>query len=284
MFIDTHCHLYPEYKFVTLDPDKIVLESIKNGVTDIWLASTEKADIEWNLNFCKKYPNNLKSWVGWHPEQYLSYNNNFLASILKKYSNQILDSSALPQNDNQKENTKNKILAAKNSFIVGIGEIGLDFAVHAKSTQKDQVKVFESQLILAQKYKMPVAIHCRDAFEETLNVLSKYKDLKILWHCFNLQKDQTKQLLKVLPQVYIALNSIFTYKSGAYIGESLELVDLSKIVLETDSPFLTPRPFKYSFNTPEGVIRVYLSLADKLNLKIEDLQKTVRINCNSLNN
>ena len=68
--------------------------------------------------------------------------------------------------------------------------IGLDFAVHAKSTQKD-VKVFESQLILAQKYKMPVAIHCRDAFEETLNVLSKYKDLKILWHSLT-TKDQTK--------------------------------------------------------------------------------------------
>lgn len=293
MYIDTHCHLYPEFDFVTLKPEEIVENSIKAGVLQMWLASTEKADIEWNLNFCKKYPNNLKTWVGWHPEQYLSYDKDFLARVLDdnitlKFSNpnfqfsnktQIQNSSASPQNDLGKGNTKYQILDTAYSSIVGIGEVGVDLAVHPKNSTVVQQQVFETQIKLAQKYNLPVALHCRDAFDETLEVMEKYPNISYLWHCFNLSSDKTKILLKRFPNIFCAFNAIFTYKSGEYLKESIKLIPLERIVFETDGPFLAPRPFKYSFNTPEGVMGVYKAVSETLNINIEKLEFIVNQNC-----
>lgn len=256
MFIDTHCHLFPEYDFVTMNPDKIVLDTVGGGVTNIWLASTQKQDIDWNFLFCNKYPENLKMWVGWHPEHHKSYDLKFL----KKFINKNITTG----------------------FLVGVGEIGLDFKVHPASTIEGQIDVFVSQLEIAKEFNLPVAIHCRDAFAETLKVLSNYSDLKILWHCFNLNVSESKELLSILPNVYLAINSILTYKSGVYIKDSLLLFDNSKIVLETDSPFLIPRPFKYTFNTPLGVKSVYSKLAETLNIRLTELQKLITLNCSNL--
>lgn len=268
MYIDTHCHLYPEFGFVTKTPEEIVEECIKNRVTQMWLAATEKADILWNLDFCKKYPKNLRTWVGWHPEQYLTYDNEFLVSRLEEHLGV----------QNLKLKVKSEKIDAELPTIVGIGEIGLDFAAHSKSTKEKQVEVFESQLKLARKYNLPVAIHCRDAFEETVEVMKSYKDIKYLWHCFNLSREKTEIIFSTFPNIYIGINAIFTYKSGEYIKESLAIVPLKKILIETDSPFLTPRPFKYSFNTPAGVKIVYSVLGTFLGIEDVSLEEDIHRN------
>ena len=271
MFIDTHCHLFPEFNFVTKIPEQIVEESLSIGVKEMWLASTEKADILWNLEFCKKYPKNLKTWVGWHPEKYLSYDNNFLSSLLE-INNTVQNPKSKFLMTNENTNTKYQIL---DTTIVGIGEIGLDFAAHPKSTKDVQVKVFESQLKIAEQFNLPVSIHCRDAFEETINVMANYPNIKYLWHCFNLSSEKTKVLFNLFKNIYIGLNAIFTYKSGEYIKESLKFVPIHRILIETDAPFLAPRPFKYSHNTPEGVIAVYKAVSNFFSVDLSNLQSII---------
>ncbi|NCT55971.1 TatD family hydrolase [bacterium] len=270
-YIDTHCHLFLNDEGFSFDPEIVVKNSIKAGVKQIWLSSTNVWDIKRNLALTSKYPENLKTFVGFHPEDYLEYDSSELENILKVYCR---PTTLNPGSLNPKSSSPNPI--------AGIGEVGVDLHWNDISTKDIQMQVFKDQIELALKYDLPVAVHSRDAYELTIEVLEKYKNLKFIWHSYNLDSDTTKKLLGVFPNIYFGFNAVITYKSGIYIQESIKVIPDDKIVLETDAPFLSPRTKESSnrgYNTSEGVIDVYQAVSKIRGLSVEKLQRLVIKNC-----
>ena len=276
-YIDTHFHLFPEANSFNFDPDKIVKGAIRKGVKEMWLASTNAKDIQKNLDFAKKYPKNLKIWVGYHPEHFEDYDKEFLSEILNsKFPSTNFQTNPKSQNSGPKTN-----YPLPNS-IVGIGEIGMDLKWNEKSTIVEQQKIFEEQIRLAIKHNLPIAVHSRQAFKETFEVLERYPNLKLVWHCYNLGVTETKSLVTSFPNIFFGFNAIITYKSGIPIQESILEIPDNKILTETDAPFLPPRSFKSPYNTPEGVISVYQKLAQVKNIDLEQLEYLILDNSRRL--
>lgn len=289
MYIDTHAHLFLQNYKHKLNADQILKESVQAGVNQIWLAGTNKFDNPKNLQFAKNNPKHVKCWVGFHPEEYEQFDLEWLEQTLKS---EIPASAGMTggevstknQIQNLKENPNYQLPTTNYQSIVGIGEIGIDLNWHDKSTLKDQQQVFEDQINLALKYNLPVAVHSRDAYEQTKEVLEKYKDLTFVWHCYTLDEVKTKALLSTFDNIYFGFNAIITYKSGAYLNKSIMQIPKQKLVLETDSPFLAPRDFKNSYNTPEGVISVYEYVSNLLKTDVKSLVKQISTNCQNVIN
>lgn len=241
MVIDTHCHLDKE-DYENLD------EIINNMKDNLMIASG--VDLKTSLNvieLCNKY-DNIYGTIGYHPTELDEYTDDNLKIIEANLSN--------PK-------------------IVGIGEIGLDY--HYGKENKDlQIKVFISQLDLARKYKLPVVIHSRDAAEDTLEILKNYTDLKIDMHCFSYSKEIAKQLIKM--GVKIGVGGVLTFKNSLKLKEIVNEIDLNNILLETDSPYLTPVPFRGQKNQPIYVKYVAEEIAKIKNITIEEVEKTTTLN------
>lgn len=236
MLIDTHCHLDKN------DYDDIE-KVIKNMNSNIMIASA--VDLETSLNvvdLCNKYEN-IYGTIGFHPTELDNYNLNSMNEIEKKLNN--------PK-------------------IVGIGEIGLDYH-YGKEDEKLQKEVFIYQLELARKYKLPVVIHSRDAALDTINILKEYKDLKIDMHCFSYSEEIAEELIKM--NVKLGIGGVLTFKNSKKLKEIVKKIDLKNILLETDSPYLTPEPYRGLKNQPSNVKYVAMKIAEIKDLKIEEVEK-----------
>lgn len=236
MLIDTHCHLDKN------DYDDIE-KVIKNMNSNIMIASA--VDLETSLNvvdLCNKYEN-IYGTIGFHPTELNNYNLNSMNEIEKNLNN--------PK-------------------IVGIGEIGLDYH-YGKEDEKLQKEVFIYQLELARKYKLPVVIHSRDAALDTINILKEYKDLKIDMHCFSYSEEIAEELIKM--NVKLGIGGVLTFKNSKKLKEIVKKIDLKNILLETDSPYLTPEPYRGLKNQPSNVKYVAMKIAEIKDLKIEEVEK-----------
>ena len=144
-----------------------------------------------------------------------------------------------------------------NSKIVGIGEIGLDY--HYEDTDKEiQRMVFNRQLEIAEKFNKPVVVHSRDSIGETYNILSKY-NLKGSIHCFSGSLEMAKLFIKL--GYKLGVGGIITFKNAKNIKEVVKNIDLSYILLETDSPYLSPEPYRGSENNPSNIPVIAESIA-----------------------
>ena len=153
-----------------------------------------------------------------------------------------------------------------------IGEIGLDY-YYGKETKELQLKYFEEQLKIACNYKKPIEIHCRDAHEDTFNLLEKYyKQLDgIILHCYTGSVEMMKRYLKL--GAYISISGVVTFKNAVTIKEVVKECPIDRLLVETDDPYLTPVPFRGKENKPSYVRYVVNEIALLKNMSIEEVEK-----------
>ena len=161
--------------------------------------------------------------------------------------------------------------------VVAIGEIGLDY-YWTKDNKEKQIYVFENMLALAKKYNLPVIVHCRQAIKDTYELLKKYKVTGIL-HCFSGSAESAKEFIKL--GFLIGIGGVVTFKNAKEIKDVVIKIDLSNISLETDSPYLSPEPFRGKVNVPKNVIHVARKIAELKSVSLEEVLEVTSSNVTS---
>lgn len=242
MLTDTHCHLTKEF-FPDLDE---TLENAKKcGVTRFISAADSLASSIEMIDIANEYKD-VYIALGIHPENCF---------------------------DNLEEL---KILIEKNldnKKFIAIGEIGLDY-YYGKDTKEKQIEIFEYQLQLAEDYNLPVVIHSRDATLDTINCLKKY-NVKGVMHCFSGSLETARELIKM--GFFIGVGGVMTFKNS-HIDEIIKNIPLEKIILETDSPFLTPEPYRKYSNEPKYIKTIAEYLANLKHITLLEVEKTTEEN------
>lgn len=231
MFIDTHCHLAFEDNI-----DKIISDCNKNDVLYLILGSSSLEDNDENIKICSSY-NNIYTSLGYHPEFADKITKNDIESLYEK---------------------------CKNSNVVAIGEIGLDYH-YGKEYINEQIELFEEQLKIAEKFNLPVIIHSRDATFDTINTLKKFNVTGLI-HCFSGSLETAKEYINM--GFLLGIGGVVTFKNSN-LSNVLKEIDLDKIVLETDSPYLSP--FRGEKNSPSNIPVIASFIANIYNVSVQNV-------------
>lgn len=235
MFVDTHCHIYDEY----YDDIEKVLKKIKDN--NIGKIINNGCDAKSNIEVLKKVSSYdfMYGALGIHPESVLGYKKEDIDFIEKHL------------NDEK---------------IVAIGEIGLDYH-YGKENKEAQISLFEEQLKLAEKYNKPVIIHSRDATLDTIETIKKYKVRGVI-HSFSGSLETANIYLKL--GFLLGVNGVITFKN-CNLKDVIKEIPLEKIVLETDSPYLTPVPFRGERNDSSHINEIAEFVASLKGVSMEHL-------------
>ena len=171
----------------------------------------------------------------------------------------------------------------KNKKIVGVGETGLDF-YYNHSDKNNQIESFEKHIQASIDLDIPLIVHSRNAEKEIFEIFQNFKNkkLKILMHCFTGSKDFAKKLLNF--DTYFSASGIITFKNSTELQETFKFLPLEKLLIETDSPYLSPEPNRGKKNEPSFVIYTAKKLADIKNISSDDLIKKTTFNFENLFN
>ena len=239
---DTHTHLYSE----EFDQDRtdMIQRAIDSGVSRFFIPSIDSNYTQKMYDLEAQFPQNIFLMMGLHPTY---VKDNYLEELAHVAT----------------ELTKKKFYA--------IGEIGIDL-FWDKSFLKQQQQAFQHQIQLAKKYKLAINIHCRDAFDEVFEVLDSEKatDLFGIFHCFTGDFGQAKRAIEL--NMKLGIGGVATFKNGK-IDQFLKDIDLQHIVLETDSPYLAPVPFRGKRNESSYTKLVAEKLAIIYELPIEEIAR-----------
>lgn len=238
MFIDTHCHLSLEYYNSIED---VILENRKNKIDKIIISGCSKEEIESSLQYIERY-DDVYATIGYHPDQ--------VDQVELEDVYQLED------------------IIVKNKKIVGIGEIGLDYH-YTKENKEKQVALFKSQLDLAEKLNLPVVIHTRDATEDTITILRDYK-LKGVIHCFSGSLETANIYLSL--GYKLGIGGVVTFKNSK-LGDVVKNISLSSIVLETDSPYLSPEPLRGTTNSSKNIPFIADKVSQIKGVNIDEVSK-----------
>ena len=244
MLVDTHLHLVNE----DYDVDEVLERARDNGVSYFIVGGSDFEDNVLNKELVSKYENVFMS-AGFHPCVADSFND---------------DSISLLEN-----------VICSCDKVVAIGEIGLDY-FYGKDNRDKQIDLFKRQLDLAVKYNLPVVIHTRDAFYDTYNILKDY-DLSGVVHCFSGSLETAKEYIKL--GFYLGIGGVVTFKNSN-LKDVVKEVGLDRVVLETDSPYLSP--YRGKKNEPCNVRVICKYLADLFEISEEEVEKITTSNANSL--
>ena len=242
MFCDTHCHLYKEY----YDDIDGVLEEAKNN--DVVRYISDGCDMSSNkemLELSSKY-DNVYVTLGIHPENVDDYKEEDIKFIVDNLSN-------------------NKVIA--------IGEIGLDY-YWTKDNKEKQKELFEIQLKLAEKYDIPVVVHSREATQDTIDILKKYKVRGVI-HSFTGSLEVAKIYIKM--GFVLGVNGVVTFKNSN-VKDVIKEIGLENLILETDSPYLTPHPHRGEQNTPKYIKDIAIFVSELYGVSLEELAKITNEN------
>lgn len=233
MLIDTHSHLFLEE--FSEDLPQVIERARQAGVDCVFMPNIDSTTIEPMLSVCADYPDFCYPMIGLHP-----------TSVNETYEQELA--------------VVHQQLAANHSF-VAIGEIGLDL-YWDKTFLNEQVRAFVRQMEWALEYRLPIVIHARDAFEYLYKVMLPYKNRPIsgIFHSFSGTPEEAAKLLE-FESFMLGINGIVTFKKTT-LPETLLTVPLGRIVLETDSPYLTPVPNRGKRNESAKVKDVLAKVAE----------------------
>jgi TatD DNase family protein len=251
--IDSHCHIFLE-EFDT-DRADTILKAVNLGIKTLILPNINCATLQRLKDSCETFPDTCKALIGLHP-----------TSVNEDYKREL----AIIENE----------LKLHTNLYVGIGEIGIDL-YWDKSFYKEQVETFIHQLNLAKSYNLPVAIHIRHSFDETFEALSKsgYKSFEGVFHCFSGSIDQAKQAIDL--GFKLGIGGTVTFKNSG-IDSVVSVIDLHNIILETDSPYLAPTPYRGKRNEPSFLINIAQKIADIKGINIEEIATSTTNTCRTL--
>jgi TatD DNase family protein len=261
MLYDTHAHLrWETYDNILSD---VIDQAVLNGVQKIVGVSSSLREATGLLEIANRYKG-VYACIGIHPQ-------NTDPQLKIPLMAQIKELAEL----------------AKNSKVVGIGECGFDFSKappgEIERSEKEQEELFSSQILLAKQVKKPLAIHCRNGKDKTLEFIKKYKPHGV-WHCFVEDWETAKIALNL--GLYLSFNGIITYKSGQEILNIAQKAPLDRILLETDSPFLIPEPLrsnpKIKVNQPSYVKIIAEKIAQERKISFYDLANATSENAKRL--
>jgi len=162
--------------------------------------------------------------------------------------------------------------------VVAIGETGIDLHYPNSASLEDQQYMFRLQAELARAYQLPLVVHSRDAFDETMEVLKDFTDIKLYFHCRGYGAEEVKKAEQMFPQLRLGFTGVITYPKAHATRESLLAMQTSKVVIETDAPYLPPQNFRGQTNYPAYVRYGYEKCAEVLGIGKEELGKQVEEN------
>jgi TatD DNase family protein len=241
MLIDTHCHLYlDDFK---QDIEDVLNRATKEGVQKFYMPAIDSTVIDNLLLTEEKFAGRCIAMMGLHP-----------CSVKENYQEEL--------NVVQHWLQKRKFVA--------VGEIGLDF-YWDKTFAEQQYDAFKIQIEWALRYQLPIVIHTRNAMQETIKVVKEYKTKGIrgIFHCFSGTYDDAKEIIEA--GFYLGIGGVITYKNAG-LNEILRDIDLEYLVLETDSPYLAPVPFRGKRNESSYLKYIVEKLAETKNVPVGEVE------------
>ncbi|HVS93048.1 MAG TPA: TatD family hydrolase [Mucilaginibacter sp.] len=244
---DTHTHQYYE-----ADPQKrheLMQRCFENRVTRLFLPNVDSSSMEAVFGLVDEYPENCFPMLGLHP---------------------------CDVKDNWKDELETIHAAISKNKIYAIGEIGIDL-YWDKTRLDEQTEAFKIQIGWAKKLKLPIVIHCRNSFDEIYQVLSEAHDddLRGIMHCFTGTLEQAQKMIGL--GFYLGIGGVVTYKNSG-LDKVVAEIDLKHIVLETDSPYLTPVPYRGQRNESSYITYVAQKVADLKQVPLETVAKVTTDN------
>lgn len=252
-FIDTHAHIYDE-KFKE-DISEVLERCLEEGVEKIYMPNIDHTSIDGMLELENRNPQQCIPMIGLHPTY-----------VTKDF---------------EKELYLVEDWLSKRSF-AAVGEIGLDY-YWDKTFAEQQLEAFRIQIEWAKKYQIPIVIHTRDSFEDSIRLIEELHDdrLKGIFHCFTGSVEDAKRIKEV--GFYVGLGGVSTFKN-AKMDEVIPEIPLEQIVLETDSPYLAPVPKRGKRNEPAYIPLIAQKVAEYRKMELEELANTTTSNALSLFN
>jgi TatD DNase family protein len=250
-FVDSHCHLH--FSDYESDVGQVINDALTLKVNKMICVGVSIEDSQNAVEFAEKY-DNIWATVGAHPHDGADFlEHEDAIELLNKLS--------------------------KNEKVVAIGEIGLDY-FHEYTPRQKQIDVLSKQLEFGVKTGLPFVFHVRDAWEDFWKIIDSYNGIRGVIHCFSAHEEQLNEILK--RGFYVGLNGIMTFTKDEKQLEAAKKVPLNKLLLETDAPFLTPKPFRGIRCEPKHVVTTAEFLSHVRGEKLEDLAAATTKNTQEL--
>ena len=261
--IDTHCHLDGE-EFAQ-DLETVITRAREAGVEAIGVPGIDLKSCQTVQDLCHRYEGYCFPMLGLHPEEVKSDWREVLSHIRQHLPPSTFH---LPPS----------------TSIKAIGEIGLDF-YWSREFEHEQLEAFEEQVRWAVDLQLPLMIHCRKAQNELVNILKRYKDDLPggVFHCFTGNELEARELLS-FERFVLGIGGVLTFKKSKLPATLAEAVPLSRIVLETDAPYMAPVPMRGQRNEPAFVAHVCRRLAEVYGVSEEEVSSQTNANCEKILN
>ncbi|MHC4117357.1 MAG: TatD family hydrolase [Planctomycetota bacterium] len=246
--IDTHCHL--TFEQLASEIDKVLERSVAAGVVGWITIGTDSEQNRKAVELAERFEN-MYAAVGVHPHEAKNVKGRTIAEL--------------------------KGLAQREK-VVAVGETGLDFHYNF-SNRSDQRRAFAAQLKIARELNLPVIIHSREAFEDTIDILDQFIQFEgvlrgVVFHCFSGTAEQAKTILDC--GFYISLTGVVTFKNAGEIRRAAEMIPTDRLMLETDCPYMSPEPMrKRKINEPALMVHTVQFLAELKDMDPADFAKAV---------